>query len=60
MTELLHLEGVVVTNYQIITDIGIVLHLENMSRESGNKTGKLHQNNELTIRDLPGSIPLVQ
>ncbi|WP_265578353.1 hypothetical protein [Microcystis aeruginosa] len=24
MTELLHLEGVVVTNYQIITDIGIV------------------------------------
>ncbi len=65
MTELLHLEGVVVTNYQIITDIGIVLHLENMSRETegiycGNKTGKLHQNNELTIRDLPGSIPLVQ
>jgi len=24
MTELLNLEGVVVTNYQIITDIGIV------------------------------------
>ncbi|CCH97120.1 MAG: transposase family protein [Microcystis sp. 53602_E8] len=58
MTELLHLEGVVVTNYQIITDAGIVLHLENMSRESqcihcGSKTEKLHQNNELTIRDLP-------
>jgi len=58
MTELLHLEGVVVTNYQIITDIGIVLHLENMSRESqcihcGSKTEKVHQNNELTIRDLP-------
>jgi transposase len=58
MTELLHLEGVVVTNYQIITDIGIVLHLENMSREAeciycGKKTGKLHQNNQLTIRDLP-------
>jgi len=34
MTELLHLEGVVVTNYQIITDIGIVLHLENMSRKA--------------------------
>ena len=47
MTELLHLEGVVVTNYQIITDIGIVLHLENMSRESqcihcGSKTEKVH------------------
>jgi transposase len=58
MTNLLHLEGVVVTNYQIITDIGIVLHLENIERETngiycGNKTGKLHQNNELTIRDLP-------
>ena len=58
MTELLHLEGVVVTNYQIITDIGIVLHLENMSRESqcihcGSKTEKVHQNNELTTRDLP-------
>jgi transposase len=58
MTELLHLEGVVVTNYQIITDIGIVLHLENTERKTeciycGNKTGKLHQNNELTIRDLP-------
>ncbi|MCA2508050.1 hypothetical protein [Microcystis sp. M62BS1] len=34
MTELLHLEEVVVTNYQIITDMAIVLHLENMSRES--------------------------
>jgi hypothetical protein len=31
MTELLNLEGVVVANYQIITDIGIVLHLENMA-----------------------------
>jgi transposase len=64
MTELLHLEGVVVTNYQIITDIEIVLHLENMSRETqgiycGSKTEKLHQNNELTIRDLPfGEQPL--
>lgn len=58
MTELLHLEGVVVANYQIITDIGIILYLENIKRETdciycGNKMGKLHQNNELTIRDLP-------
>ncbi len=55
---LLHLEGVIVTNYQIITDIGIVLHLENTERKTeciycGHKTGKLHQNNELTIRDFP-------
>jgi transposase len=58
MTELLNLEGVVVTNYQIITDIGVVLHLENIERETDciyweNKTEKLHQNNQLTIRDLP-------
>ena len=58
MTEILHLEGVIVTNYQIITEIGIVLHLENTERKTdciycGNKAEKLHQNNELTIRDLP-------
>jgi transposase len=34
MTELLHLEGVIVTNYHIIADIRIVLHLENRSRET--------------------------
>ena len=34
MTELLHLEGVVVINDQIMTDIGIVLQWENMSRAS--------------------------
>ncbi len=35
-----------------------MISLENMSRESqcihcGSKTEKVHQNNELTIRDLP-------
>jgi len=58
LTELLDLKGFIVTNYQIIIDIGIVLHLENTERKAeciycGNMTGKLHQNNELTIRDLP-------
>jgi transposase len=58
MTELLKLEKFIVVNYQIITDIGVVLHLENTEREveciyCGKKTAKLHQNNALTLRDLP-------
>lgn len=58
MTDLLHLEGVIVTNYQIIAEVGVVLHLESTEKQAictccGNKSSKLHQNNELTIRDLP-------
>lgn len=58
MTDLLHLEGVIVTNYQIIAEVGVVLHLESTEKQTictccGNKSSKLHQNNELTIRDLP-------
>ena len=57
MTELLQLEGVIVTNYQIIKEIGIVFHIENIERKTnciycGKESIKLHQNNELTIRDL--------
>ena len=57
MTELLQLEGVIVTNYQIIKEIGIVFHIENIERKTnciycGKESRKLHQNNELTIRDL--------
>ena len=57
MTELLKLEGVIVTNYQIIKEIGIVFHIENIERKTnciycGKESRKLHQNNELTIRDL--------
>lgn len=58
ITDLLHLEGVIVTNYQIIAEVGVVLHLESTEKQAictccGNKSSKLHQNNELTIRDLP-------
>jgi transposase len=57
MTELLQLEGVIVTNYQIIKEIGIVFYIENIERKTnciycGKESRKLHQNNELTIRDL--------
>lgn len=58
MTELLQLEGVIVTNYQHLEDIGIVLFLEKTEKKAtcihcGASTQKLHQNNFLTIRDLP-------
>ena len=58
MTELLHLERVIVTNYQIIAEVGVILHLESTENQAtcpccGSKSSKLHQNHELTIRDLP-------
>ncbi|ACK65860.1 transposase IS204/IS1001/IS1096/IS1165 family protein [Rippkaea orientalis PCC 8801] len=58
MTNLLQLEGVTVINYQIIKEIGIVLSVEKIEPNAtciycGSKTRKVHQNNELTIRDLP-------
>ena len=58
MTNLLQLEGLTVINYQMIQEIGIVLYLEKIDRNAtciycGLKTRKVHQNNELTIRDLP-------
>ena len=34
MTELLQLERVIVTNYQIIQEIGIVFHIENIERKT--------------------------
>lgn len=34
MTELLQLEGVIVTNYQIIKEIGIVFHIENIEKKN--------------------------
>lgn len=58
MTNLLQLEGVTVINYQIIKEIGIVLSVEKIEPNAtciycGSTTRKVHQNNELTIRDLP-------
>jgi len=58
MTNLLKFPGVKVINYSFISEIGVVLCLENIEKEAacihcGAKTSKLHQNNQLTIRDLP-------
>jgi hypothetical protein len=58
MTNLLKFPGVKVINYSFISEIGVILCLENIEKEAacihcGAKTSKLHQNNQLTIRDLP-------
>lgn len=58
MTNLLKFPGVKVINYSFISEIGVVLCLENIEKEAacihcGAKTSKTHQNNQLTIRDLP-------
>ena len=58
MTNVLQLEGFTVIDYQLIEGIGIVLSLEKVDKKAtciycGSVTRKLHQNNELTIRDLP-------
>ncbi|WGT67387.1 transposase family protein [cyanobacterium endosymbiont of Epithemia clementina EcSB] len=58
MNEILDLEGLSITHYQILNEIGIVLFIEKIDPTAtciycGSTTRKLHQNNELTIRDLP-------
>lgn len=58
MNDILNLEGLTVTHYQILNEIGIVLLIEKIDPRAtciycGSMTKKLHQNNELTIRDLP-------
>jgi transposase len=58
MTELLKIEGINVINYSLIEPMGMVLYLENIDRQAtcihcGSITRKLHQNHELTVRDLP-------
>ena len=58
MTNILQLEGFTVIDYQLIEGMGIVLSLEKVDKKAtcihcGFVTRKLHQNNELTVRDLP-------
>ncbi len=58
MTNILQLEGFTVIDYQLIEGMGIVLSLEKVDKNAtciycGSVTRKLHQNNELTVRDLP-------
>ena len=58
LTELLNLESVQVTKYIIIPGIGLILHLESLTREAfcdrcGQKSQKIHQNHRYLVKDLP-------
>ena len=55
MTELLQLEGVIVTNYQIIKEIGIVFYIENIER----KTNCIYCGKESRKRNRSGGQNLI-
>lgn len=57
MTDILSISGFMVKECRFIEDIGLVLYLENLTSivacpNCGAMTDKLHQNYELTIRDI--------
>jgi len=58
INELLKVEGMTVTAYQLITEIGCVIYLKNQQSSMacsncGHLSDRLHQNHWLTVRDLP-------
>ncbi|WP_309731018.1 ISL3 family transposase, partial [Chamaesiphon sp. OTE_75_metabat_556] len=58
INEILKIEGMTVTAYQLITDIGCIIYLKNQQSSMacsncGHLSNKLHQNHWLTVRDLP-------
>ena len=58
INDLVKIEGMVVTEYQLISDFGYVIYLKSRAVEVACPncsclTDKLHQNHWLTIRDLP-------
>ena len=57
MTDILNLTGFIVRDYRFISNVGIVLGLENQQPaiicpECGSLTDKVHQNHSATIRDI--------
>ena len=57
MTDILNLSGFIVRDYRFISEVGIVLSLENQQLsvtcpECGSLTDKVHQNHPATIRDI--------
>jgi len=58
INEILKIEGMTVTAYQLITEIGCIIYLKNQQcsmvcSNCGHLSNKLHQNHWLTVRDLP-------
>ena len=57
MTDILNLTGFIVRDYRFISEVGIILSLENQQPEvicpeCGSLTNKVHQNHPSTIRDI--------
>ena len=57
MTDILNISGFMVKEYRFIEEVGLVLYLENLAStvtcsNCGAITDKLHQNYELTLRDI--------
>lgn len=60
LTELLNLESLQVTTYKNLTQVGLILHTENLSKEAkctrcGNPSQRVHQNHRYLVKDLPMS-----
>lgn len=60
LTDLLNIESVKVTKYQNIAGIGLILHLESLTKKAfcdrcGNPSQKIHQNHRYLVKDLPVS-----
>jgi transposase len=58
INEILKIEGMTVTAYQLITEIGCIIYLKNQQSSvacsnCGHHSDRLHQNHWLTVRDLP-------
>jgi transposase len=58
VNELLNIDGIIATNYQVIEEVGCVIYLQKQDSEAacpncGKLSDKLHQNHWLTVRDLP-------
>lgn len=58
INEILKIEGMTVTAYQLITEIGCIIYLKNQQSSvacsnCGHNSDRLHQNHWLTVRDLP-------
>ncbi len=58
LTEMLNLESVRVTRYQNISGIGLIIHLEALTKEAecdrcGQISHQVHQNHRYLVKDLP-------
>jgi transposase len=57
ITDILNISGFIVKEYRFVEEVGLVLYLENLTRTAvcpkcGAITDKLHQNYQLTLRDI--------